>query len=75
MKRTWTIIGVSNVPSIFKWYQSLFGQPKTPPDHDDFVKWLKCSDPVIRQASESNTRYAMTLRICELLISVTSRTK
>src|SRR4029450_13920943 len=36
MKRTWTIIGVSDVPSSFKWYQSLFGQPETPPSHDDF---------------------------------------
>jgi catechol 2,3-dioxygenase-like lactoylglutathione lyase family enzyme len=36
MKRTWTIIGVSDVPSSFNWYQSLFGQPKTPPGHDDF---------------------------------------
>src|SRR5229473_1810977 len=26
MKRTWTIIGVSDVPGSFKWYQSLFGQ-------------------------------------------------
>ena len=25
MKRTWTIIGVSDVPGSFKWYQSLFG--------------------------------------------------
>lgn len=29
MKRTWTIIGVSDVPASFKWYQSLFGQPET----------------------------------------------
>lgn len=36
MKRTWTIIGVSDVPSSFKWYQSLFGQPETAPAHDDF---------------------------------------
>jgi hypothetical protein len=36
MKRTWTIIGVSDVPGSFKWYQSLFGQPETPPGHDDF---------------------------------------
>ncbi len=36
MKRTWTIIGVSDVPSSFKWYQSLFGQPKTSPGHDYF---------------------------------------
>lgn len=36
MKRTWTIIGVADVPGSFKWYQSLFGQPKTPPPHPDF---------------------------------------
>ncbi len=26
MKRTWTIIGVANVPQSFKWYQSLLGR-------------------------------------------------
>ena len=31
MKRTWTIIGVSDVAKSFKWYQSLFGQPETEP--------------------------------------------
>ena len=36
MKRTWTIIGVGDVPNSFKWYQSLFGQPETSPAHDDF---------------------------------------
>jgi catechol 2,3-dioxygenase-like lactoylglutathione lyase family enzyme len=36
MKRTWTIIGVSDVPRSFKWYQSLFGQPETQPAHADF---------------------------------------
>ncbi len=36
MKRTWTIIGVSDVPGSFKWYQSLFGQPETSPAHADF---------------------------------------
>jgi len=36
MKRTWTIIGVSDVPTSFKWYQSLFGQPETRPDHAYF---------------------------------------
>jgi len=36
MKRTWTIIAVRDVPSSFKWYQSLFGQPETSPAHDDF---------------------------------------
>jgi predicted enzyme related to lactoylglutathione lyase len=34
MKRIWTIIGVSDVPRSFKWYQSLFGQTKTAPGHD-----------------------------------------
>jgi predicted enzyme related to lactoylglutathione lyase len=33
MKRIWTIIGVSDVPDSFKWYQSLFGQPETAPGH------------------------------------------
>ena len=36
MKRTWTIIGVRDVPGSFKWYQSLFGQSETAPGHDDF---------------------------------------
>jgi catechol 2,3-dioxygenase-like lactoylglutathione lyase family enzyme len=36
MKRTWTIIGVDDVPASVKWYQSLFGQPGTPPAHDYF---------------------------------------
>src|SRR5213080_309690 len=36
MKRIWTIIGVSDVPNSFKWYQSLFGQPETRPGHDYF---------------------------------------
>ncbi len=36
MKRTWTIIGVSDVASSFTWYQRLFGQPATRPAHADF---------------------------------------
>jgi catechol 2,3-dioxygenase-like lactoylglutathione lyase family enzyme len=36
MKRTWTIIGVNDVPASFKWYQSLFGQPETRPAHTYF---------------------------------------
>ena len=36
MKRTWTIIGVSDVVSSFKWYRSLFGLPETLPGHDHF---------------------------------------
>jgi len=47
MKRTWTIIGVSDVPSSFKWYQSLFGQPETPPGHDDFGQILDTDGTVL----------------------------
>ncbi len=36
VKRTWTIIGVADVGGSFKWYQSLFGQPETPPAHSYF---------------------------------------
>ena len=36
MKRTWTIIGVADVPKSFKWYQSLLGLPATAPAHDYF---------------------------------------
>jgi len=34
MKRTWTIIGVKDVASSFKWYQSLLALPETNPAHD-----------------------------------------
>jgi catechol 2,3-dioxygenase-like lactoylglutathione lyase family enzyme len=47
MKRTWTIIGVSDVASSFKWYQSLFGQPETPPGHDDFGQILDADGTVL----------------------------
>ena len=36
MIRTWTIIGVRDVPGNFKWYLSLLGLPPTAPAHDDF---------------------------------------
>jgi len=36
MRRTWTIIGVGDVPRSFKWYQSLLGLPETAPAHDYF---------------------------------------
>ena len=36
MKRIWTIIGVRDVGGSVRWYQSLFGQPETPPAHDHF---------------------------------------
>ncbi len=47
MKRTWTIIGVSDVPGSFKWYQSLFGQPETPPGHDHFGQILVTDGTVL----------------------------
>ena len=47
MKRTWTIIGVSDVASSFKWYQSLFGQPETAPGHDDFGQILDTDGTVL----------------------------
>jgi catechol 2,3-dioxygenase-like lactoylglutathione lyase family enzyme len=47
MKRIWTIIGVSNVPSSFKWYQSLFGQAETFPSHDHFGQILDSDGTVL----------------------------
>lgn len=47
MKRTWTIIGVSDVPRSFKWYQSLFGQPATRPGHPDFGQLLDSDGTVL----------------------------
>jgi hypothetical protein len=55
MKRTWTIIGVSDVPTSFKWYQSLFGQPETRPGHADFGQILD-SDGLSCSASTSGAR-------------------
>jgi len=34
MRRTWTIIGVKDVASSFKWYQTLLALPATAPAHD-----------------------------------------
>jgi predicted enzyme related to lactoylglutathione lyase len=47
MKRIWTIIGVSDVLGSFRWYQSLFGQPNTPPSHDDFGQILDSDETVL----------------------------
>ena len=47
MKRTWTIIGVSDVAASLKWYQSLFGQPEAPPGHDDFGQILDADGTVL----------------------------
>jgi catechol 2,3-dioxygenase-like lactoylglutathione lyase family enzyme len=47
MKRTWTIIGVSDVAGSFKWYQSLLGLPATAPAHDDFGQILDADGTVL----------------------------
>ena len=36
MKRTWTIIGVADVPQSSRWYQSLLGLVEAAPAHDYF---------------------------------------
>jgi catechol 2,3-dioxygenase-like lactoylglutathione lyase family enzyme len=47
MKRTWTIIGVGDVPRSFKWYQALFGQPVTLPVHHYFGQILDSDGTVL----------------------------
>ncbi len=47
MTRMWTIIGVSDVPSSFKWYQSLLGLQRTAPAHDDFGQILDSDGTVL----------------------------
>jgi len=47
MKRTWTIIGVRDVAGSVRWYQSLFGQPDTPPGHDHFGQILDTDGTVL----------------------------
>jgi len=47
MRRTWTIIGVGDVPRSFKWYQSLFGLPATAPAHHDFGQILDSDGTVL----------------------------
>jgi len=47
MKRTWTIIGVRDVPHSFKWYQSLLGLPETRPGHDDWGQILDTDGTVL----------------------------
>jgi catechol 2,3-dioxygenase-like lactoylglutathione lyase family enzyme len=47
MKRTWTIIGVRDVPASFGWYQSLFGQPQTAPAHPDFGQLVDSDGTVL----------------------------
>src|SRR5216683_6563221 len=47
MKRTWTIIGVHDVPRSFQWYQSLFGQASTAPAHSNFGQLLDSDGTVL----------------------------
>lgn len=47
MKRTWTIIGVADVPRSFAWYQSLLGLPATEPAHDYFGQILDTDGTVL----------------------------
>ncbi len=47
MKRTWTIIGVHDVPRSFQWYQSLFGQASRAPAHSDFGQLLDSDGTVL----------------------------
>jgi hypothetical protein len=47
MKRTWTIIGVGDVPGSLKWYQVLFGQAATLAAHDCFGQILDSDGTVL----------------------------
>jgi catechol 2,3-dioxygenase-like lactoylglutathione lyase family enzyme len=47
MRRTWTIIGVGDVPRSFKWYQSLLGLTETTPAHDYFGQILDSDGTVL----------------------------
>jgi len=47
MKRTWTIIGVDDVPASFEWYQSLLGLPATTPGHSEFGQVLDLDGTVL----------------------------
>ena len=47
MKRTWTIIGVGDVPASVTWYQSLLGLPRTAPAHDHFGQILDADGTVL----------------------------
>jgi len=47
MRRTWTIIGVADVPGSCKWYQCLLGLPETAPAHNDFGQILDSDGTVL----------------------------
>ena len=62
MKRTWTIIGVSDVPTSFTWYQSLFGQPETQPGHAEFGQILDSDGTVLLCLHQWGTHEHPSLR-------------
>ena len=47
MKRTWTIIGVSDVSRSFSWYQALLGLAATAPAHDHFGQLVDADGTVL----------------------------
>jgi catechol 2,3-dioxygenase-like lactoylglutathione lyase family enzyme len=47
VKRTWTIIGVRDVPRSFRWYRSLFGQRPKRPAHPYFGQLLDSDGTVL----------------------------
>ena len=47
MATIWTIIGVRDVPSSLKWYQSLLGQAETRPAHSHFGQILDSDGTVL----------------------------
>jgi len=47
MKRTWTVIGVKDVASSFRWYQSLFGLPEIQPGHNYWGQILDSDGTVL----------------------------
>jgi catechol 2,3-dioxygenase-like lactoylglutathione lyase family enzyme len=47
MRRTWTIIGVSDVAASVHWYQDLLGIPHTTPAHDYFGQVLDADETVL----------------------------
>jgi hypothetical protein len=47
VKRTWTIIGVADVPKSFKWYQSLLCLAEAVPAHDYFGRAVDSDGTVL----------------------------
>ncbi len=62
MKRTWTIIGVADVPRSLAWYQQLFGQPQAPPNHSWFGQLLDDDGTVLLCLHEWGPHDHPTLR-------------